>query len=53
MKVPGAVICLFYSGTLGDNITQVFEDIKAQKIYMAGLYLVYVFLTMSARLSLV
>jgi voltage-gated sodium channel len=51
-SVPGAMICLFYSGTLGDNITQVFEDIKAQKWSMAGLYLVYVFLTMFTVLNM-
>jgi hypothetical protein len=51
-SVPGAMICLFYSGTLGDNITFIFEEIKARKWSMAVVYLVYVFLTMFTVLNM-
>merc|ERR1719183_1631661 len=46
------MICLFYSGTLGDNITFIFEEIKAQKWSMAVVYLIYVFLTMFTVLNM-
>ena len=45
------MIVLFYSGTLGDNITAIFEDIRKKVWYMAIVYVIYVFLTMSAKAS--
>jgi hypothetical protein len=50
--VPSAMICLFYSGTLGDNITFIFEEIKKRKWYMAVVYIIYVFLTMFTVLNM-
>jgi voltage-gated sodium channel len=51
-SVPSAMICLFYSGTLGDNITFIFEEVRKKKASMAFVYLIYVFLTMFTVLNM-